>query len=111
MAELKTYKQKVEKILKDYEKARNCDGTLIAHYLNTYHNRLLHMDVDGDSCLKLKDFQHLPPFENIRRSRQIIQNDDGNYPPTDPEVIKARKIKERNWRDCEVREAKQLSLS
>lgn len=106
MSELKTTKQKVEKILKEFEKARNSDGTLIAHFLNTFSKKYVHNDKDGEPCIKLRDFKNLPSFENIRRSRQIIQNDDGNYPPTDPEIIKKRNIKEKNWRDCEVREAK-----
>lgn len=107
--ELKTYKEKVYEILKESEKARNNDGTMIAHYLNRYCPRFVSKDQDGELVIRLKDFQHLPPLENLRRSRQIIQNDDGAWIPTDPAVIKARKIKEKNWRDAEVREAKNIT--
>jgi len=111
MAELKTYKQKVRVILEQYERARNNDGVLMAHYINTYHPGLVSIDQDGDVTIKLKNFTSLPPLENIRRSRQIIQNDDGEFPPTDPKVVKARRIKEKNWNDCEVREAKAPRLT
>lgn len=108
--ELKTYKQKVYKILKEFPEARNSDGTLLAHYINIYQRQLVVPDANGSPAISLKNIKHLPPFENIRRVRQIIQNDNGDFLPTDPKVIKARKIKEKNWEDCEVREAKQLKI-
>lgn len=106
MAELKTYKQKVRVVLERYEKARNNDGTLFAYYLLTFHKHMLHTGADGDIAIKLKYMKDLPPLENIRRSRQLIQNGDNEYLPTLASVRKARKIKEENWRECEVREAK-----
>jgi len=104
MAELKTYKQRVRVILERYEKARNNDGSLYAYYILTYHKHMLEGE-GNEVSIKLKYLKDLPPMENIRRSRQLIQNGDNEYLPTDPAVRKARKIKEQNWRDCEVREA------
>ena len=106
MAELKHYRQKVETILRDHENARNNDGSLYAHFLSKYCSHLIVTDANGEKAIALKNFRNLPPMENIRRSRQIIQNDNNLYLPTDPEVRKARKIKEENWRNAEVREAK-----
>lgn len=103
---LKTYKQRVRQILEKYEKARDNDGILTAYYIATYHPTLLRKDTDGNSCVPLKYFGELPPLENIRRSRQLIQNDDGEFLPTKESIRKARKIKEKNWREVEVREAK-----
>lgn len=103
--ELKTYKQKVEKILEDHESARNSDGTMIAYYINTYHKNLVTQDTDGEPAVSLRHLKDLPPVESLTRARRIIQNDDQKYPPTDPKVVKARKIKEENYRNCEVREA------
>lgn len=108
MAELKTYKAKVLKILEKHESARNNDGSLMAYYIK-YHLPNLVTDIpdfpDSIPAVPLKNFQYLPPFESIRRVRVIIQNVDGLCPPTDPEVAEARKIKEKNMRECEVREA------
>lgn len=104
--ELKTYKQRVEKVLEEVEKTRNDDGTLVAHYIYKYHRNLVTTDQNGEFAIPLRRFRDLPPLENIRRSRQIIQNVDGKFQPTDPEVIKARQTKEKNWREAEVREAK-----
>lgn len=107
MAELKTYKQRVRYLLAKHPKARDSDGTLIAHYILRYHPSLVE-NKDTVPTLPLKNIKHLPPFENIRRSRQLIQNVDGQYLPTSIEIAKARGIKEENWRNAEVREAKQV---
>jgi len=106
MAELKTYKQKVRYLLEKYPQARNSDGTLVAHYIKEFHRHLIQKNIDGDESIALKNIKHLPPLENIRRCRQIIQNDNEEFPPTDPEIAKARGIKEENWRTAEVREAR-----
>lgn len=106
MPRLRTYKEKVKVILQEHPKARNNDGTMIAHYIAKHLSPFVHKDADGEQCVRLKDFQHLPPFENLRRARAIIQNDDNELLPTDPKVRKARRIKEENWRNAEVREAK-----
>lgn len=105
MSELKHYKAKVQKILEDHESARNNDGTLMAYFVQKHCSHLVVKDPDGVEMLPLKNFKHLPPFENIRRSRAIIQNDNQMLQPTDPAVRKARRIKEQNWREAEVREA------
>lgn len=109
MAELKNFKPKVYSILEKHEQARNNDGTLYAYFIKKYCKHLVIQDPDGVDMLPLKNFKHLPPMENIRRVRQIIQNDNGDLIPTDPKVREARGIKEQNWRDAEVREAKTAS--
>ena len=110
MPELKTYKKRVHHILKIFPNARNSDGTLLAHYIATFEKRLIIDDVNGEPSIKLRNLKHLPPIENLRRSRQIIQNDNGDFLPTDIMVRKARGIKEKNWRECEVREAQQEKM-
>lgn len=104
---LKNTRDKVLPILAEKEKARNNDNVLVAHYIARYCSRLVTIDQDGDKVIKLKHFEKLPPLENVRRSRAVIQNKLHRYPPTDPRVIKARRQKEINWRDAEVREAGQ----
>ena len=105
MAELKTYKQKVARLLAKWERARNDDGVLYAHYINTYHPSYVHRDAEDKPYVRLEDLKNLASPDTINRCRQIIQNVDGLYLPTDPAVRKARKIKEENYRNCEVREA------
>jgi hypothetical protein len=105
MVELKTYKDRVRKLLELHENARNNDGTLYAIYIATYHEILVTKNKNNMRAVLLSDFKNLPPMENIRRSRQLIQNGDGEFLPTDAKVREARKIKEKNWRDSEVREA------
>jgi hypothetical protein len=46
----------------------------------------------------------LTKAENIRRVRQKIQNDLGLFPPTDPDVIAKRKIKEEVIKEWAVME-------
>lgn len=108
--ELKGYKERVWKILEDHPNARNNDGTLIAYYLFTFHHHLVVDDVDGQPALKLKNFKNIPPMESITRARRIIQNNDNMFLPTIPAVLKARGLKEKNYRDAEVREAQQMSI-
>lgn len=108
--ELKNIKKKVQTILEQHESARNNDGTLYAYFISKYCKHLVAYIHEGfeesTPVIALKDFKHLPPMESIRRSRQIIQNDNNLFLPTLESVRKARKIKEQNYRDCEVREAK-----
>jgi len=106
MVELKTYKERVYQILRDYPEARNNDGTLWAHYIHTFHRELVHEDVDGNACIPLKYLKLLPPNQSLRLARQLIQNDLGEFLPTRDDVRKARNIKEKNIRDAEWREAK-----
>ena len=103
--ELKHYKEKVQKILEDHEQARNNDGTLIAYFVKKHCKTLLVVDPDGNEMLALKNFKNLPPMESIVRARRIIQNTNQILIPTDPRVSKARRIKEENYRNAEVREA------
>lgn len=110
MAQLKDYKGKVHKIMEEVEQARNNDGVLIAHFLHRHCTRFLTKDANGEWAIPLKNLKHLPPFETIRRTRAIIQNDNNELLPTSEAVRKARGIKEENWRNCEVREAKELRV-
>lgn len=102
---LKDYKGKVMGILRDVPDSRNNDGLLIAHFIHRFASQHLTKDANGEWAIPLKNLKHLPPFETIRRTRQIIQNDDHAYLPTILSVRKARSIKEENWRNWEVREA------
>lgn len=108
--ELKGYKKRIAAVLEEKPQTRNCDKSLFANYIFKYHNNFIVM-VENVPYISLKNFTELPvSFETIRRSRQIIQNDCNLFLPTDPAVRKERNIKEENYRNIEVREAKQESL-
>lgn len=98
--------KKVYRVMSEHEQARNNDWTLMAHYINTYYTTLTAVDQDGDLVIKLKNLKKLPSWQTIRLARQIIQNEKGLLIPTDPKVVKLRKIKEQNIKDAEWREAK-----
>jgi hypothetical protein len=91
-------KPRIESIFKDHESARNNDGTLIAYYIAKYHATT---KIEDATLFDLKGMKFVP-ISTIRRTRRIIQNVDKKYPPTDPKVIKARRIKEVEIKD-EVR--------
>lgn len=104
--ELKHYKEKVQTILEEHEQSRNNDGTMIAYFVKKYCKSLIVTDPDGNEMIPLKHLKHLPPLESLTRARRIIQNDIQILRPTDPEVLKGRRMKELNYRYAEVREAR-----
>lgn len=110
MPELKTYKQRVAKVLEKYWGTRNDDRDLYAHYIYTFHPHYIQKDADGEPYIRLKDFRKLPSMESVRRARQIIQNDDGKFLPTSEEVRKERGMKEKDYFNAEVRHAKNFDV-
>ena len=80
-----TIKDNVKQLLSEDERCRNDDIYLILKYWQTYDS----LQVD------LSIFDQLTHTETIRRDRASIQNDDGLYPPTDPDVRKKREEKKK----------------
>ena len=73
-------KDRVEELLSQDERARNDDVYLIFLYWRTFQG--LNLDpIEASTVLR--------HTETIRRCRQSIQ-EEGLYPPTDPEVIEKR---------------------
>jgi hypothetical protein len=102
--ELRDYKKKVYKIMEQHESARNNDGSLIAYFIKYHCPQIITHTKDGELAILLSNLKYLPPFNSIRVARQAIQNINGVLLPTDPAVIKARRIKEKNIHDVEYRE-------
>lgn len=105
MKQLKHYKKRVHDLLEKHPKARDNDHTLLAHYVYTHQKSLVHYTADGEPYVKLKDFKKMPPAQTLVNNRKVIQNTEGKFLPTKTEVRKARRIKEKNIRDAEWREA------
>jgi hypothetical protein len=87
----KTTKDKVEDILERKEQARNSDKYLIWYYWK-YEEEIESLDNFGE-------FKEGTSSRSIVRARAEIQNDEGKYLPTDPEVISKRRIKENRIRE------------
>ena len=89
MTKLKEVKKLVEQILAEDERARNDDKWLIyrvlSHYTKVY--------------IPFEDFEKIPSYETITRARRLIQNKEGKYLPTDPEVLKKRRIFEEEIKE------------
>jgi hypothetical protein len=84
--QLKTKKEKVEFILKNFEYARENDNYLISLYWQIF-----------DNVFHVGDIVKATPPEVIRRVRQKF-NEQGMYLPKNPQVRKRRKINEKEMR-------------
>ena len=88
---LKTVKERVEYLLRKYPGARNCDLYLIVLYIRHFIPELAKY-ISYIPYEVIKKYDGI--YESIRRTRQYLQNTLGKYPPTDPEVIRKRRLKE-----------------
>lgn len=90
MKQIAQLKKGVERILKAKEYARNNDTTLtLLVWLNEYPSKI--RMCEGQKCIALKDIPLLPQENTIARIRKQFQ-DEGLYLPTDPKIIKQRKL-------------------
>lgn len=99
-AEKKHLRKNVERILKDYEEARNCDKFLVWTYWITVDKVMY--DYGRGESLSFHGYMGATPSESITRTRRLIQGDErrnlmDRYLPTRPEVRRARRICEVDW--------------
>jgi len=83
----KQIKTQVKVILQQSESARNSDAVLVIELYKTFY----HMP-DPVRLEKLREIMAYASPEDIARHRRRL-NQKGEYLPTDPEVIKARRLK------------------
>lgn len=83
-------------VLKTDERSRNDDIRLtqVLWYL-FYKSRLIHQN--NEYLVRIDDLFTLPREDHISRIRRKIQNDRGEYLPTDPAVRKKRSISTEDW--------------
>lgn len=88
-------KPKVEYCLEHYHENRNSDKQLIISVWWTFYRNLWKFnEAENEWYLPPHAIiNDVPPPESIRRSRQVIQNDEGRFLP-DPEVQAERDFKE-----------------
>lgn len=105
MQDIKTLKQQVETVLREFPEARNSDITLMIELWKKYYSELMIHNGLGDFSIELKELYQLPREDLIGRARRLIQSDKSRiielrYLPTDPEVLRQRKINEEEWREA-----------
>lgn len=86
--ELDSVKEWVLHFLKTDERCRNSDKWLTYRVLRQYTS----------IYIPFADFQKMPSFESIRRTRAHVQNQEKKFLPTDANVRKKRRIREEEWR-------------
>jgi len=79
----------VENLLKTNERCRNDDKYLTYLVMREFTNIFI----------PFEDFNKMPAFETIKRVRAKIQNTEGLYPPTDPEVLAKRQKRQEEIKD------------
>jgi len=96
---LRTIKERVEYILKNYPETRNDDMYLWLIYVRLF-------DPELSKYIKFIPYNILkkaPKLETIVRVRRKIQNEEHKYLPTDPKVLKRRRLLAETWRKAIVR--------
>jgi len=83
MHEFRKVNELVETLLNNEERCRNCDKWLtfrvMQHFTKIY--------------IPFEDFSKIPSFETIKRTRAKLQNKEGKYPPTSPDIILKRQAR------------------
>ena len=87
-------KQQVEYLLEKYPNTRNNDFYLQLLWLKNFGGL---SEIPYISWHKIKDIGG--KLESVRRVRQKIQNEDGNFLPTNPRILKLRQRKQERWRE------------
>ena len=91
LQEFRTIKQQVEYLLENYPSTRNNDFYLLWLWLKIFKGLPL-------PWLDWKVFRDIPSISTVSRVRRKIQNEEGRFLPTDPEVLR-----ERGWREEAIR--------
>lgn len=86
--EFKSQKKIIEEILEQDARARNCDKWLTYKLLSKYTK----------VYIPFEDFEKIPAFANAQKIRQHIQNKEGRLLPSDPAVLKRRRIRGKELR-------------
>ena len=89
MGNIKKIKEVVRDVLKEDFKSRNSDTWLIINVLKRMGFKIY---------INYQEIRDMPSFESISRSRRDIQNNDGEFLPSQ-EVDKQRNKKREEFRD------------
>ena len=108
-------KDRVRGILYDSVKSRNSDASLVANYWYKYHSDIIFNSSlkkeepkIADLAIKICDYELLTQPSVIERARRLVQEEAvlsgdiaemGKYLPTDPAVLKSRRINCKIWKE------------
>jgi hypothetical protein len=92
-------KQMVLTVLENVQESRNSDITLMIEIWKRYYPQVIRKGKEGELGVYLKDLYSLPREDHVKRIRAHIQNDLNKFLPTDPIVVRERRINEERWRE------------
>jgi len=105
---IKDIGKKVEIILNQYENSRNSDNVLFQKFCITFLHGWIIEYVSGDYYYHHEIVKYRSQVERWRRKL------DKKYPPTDPDVAKARGWSEEDWKEAlgyKVEDSGQISFA
>lgn len=83
--------------LEQYPETRNSDIALTIRIWQNFTDKLIWSEKSSANYVKVKDLFEMPREDWVKRIRAKIQNEDKLFPPTNPEVIKARRQERGKW--------------
>lgn len=100
---MRNLKDKVLHCLEVMPETRNSDTKLTSAIWFNFYREKLFTNSDGKLCVELVKLYELPNQDDVKRVRAKIQNPDkktgyrGIFLPTDPVIIKRRRINQKMW--------------
>lgn len=88
----------VEDVLITSPKSRESDQYLTLTIWARYYTSKLRIDELGKKWIKLSDIMDLPREDAVKRIRAKF-NEKGQYLPTNPKVIKQRRLNISKWKN------------
>ena len=100
MAKKKKLEEEIRFCLKEYPQTRNSDIELTIRIWQTFYpTKLILREKDSRYYVAVRDLFDLPREDNVKRLRARIQNELGEFLPTDINVVRQRRINEEKWRE------------
>lgn len=96
--QITTLKSQLEQCLIEFPETANSDIKLTNAIWYKFYREYLFLNEENELCVKIKDLYDLPKEDTVKRIRAKF-NSEGKYLPTDPEVIKQRKLNEIEWHE------------
>lgn len=96
---IENLKKEVQYILENYPETRNSDITLMIEVWRKYYPSHIFQGLMSGEGVWLKSLYELPREDNIKRIREKFCEQGYAWAyPTDLKIVRARKIKESEWR-------------
>lgn len=95
---MRDLKPRILYCLEKYPDSRNSDVKLTNAIWVEYYSHKMFRNELNQWCVVISNLYEMPRQDDVRRLRAKIQNEEGKFLPTSPEVIKQRKINEEKYR-------------